>query len=194
MKFRKEYQTYLLIVIAIITAGYFLKPFFFNKKKKVVEGQEGQAADAYKDDVGIMALIAAANLLTILGQPTTIDYNEAVVTTATTAATAANAAATTSAAAAAYAAANAAYAAYAAANPKAMNAAYAAANAAANAAGYADAYANDQTDLIITTIRESANYKKVMTTYNNNPANLKTTYITAASLIDQSVFETKNKI
>jgi|LakMenE01Jun11ns_1017448.scaffolds.fasta_scaffold8473221_1 hypothetical protein len=39
MKFRKEYQTYLLIVIAIITAGYFLKPFFFNKKKKVVEGQ-----------------------------------------------------------------------------------------------------------------------------------------------------------
>ena len=39
MKFRKEYQTYLLIVIAIISAGYFLKPFFFNKKKKVVEGQ-----------------------------------------------------------------------------------------------------------------------------------------------------------
>ena len=38
MKFRKEHQTYLLIVIAIITAGYFLKPFFFNKKKKVVEG------------------------------------------------------------------------------------------------------------------------------------------------------------
>ena len=194
MKFRKEYQTYLLIVIAIITTGYFLKPFFF-KKKKVVEGQEGQAADAYKDDVGIMALIAAANLLTILGQPTTIDYNEAVVTTATTAATAANAAATAAnAAAAAYAAANAAYAAYAAANPKAMNAAYAAANAAANAASYADAYANDQTDLIITTIRENANYKKVMTTYNNNPANLKTTYITAAGLIDQSVFETKNKI
>ena len=187
MKFRKEHQRYLLIVIAIITTGYFLKPFFF-KKKKVVEGQEGQAADAYKDDVGIMALIAAANLLTILGQPTTIDYNEAVVTTATTAATAANAAA------AAYAAANAAYAAYAAANPKAMNAAYAAANAAANAASYADAYANDQTDLIITTIRENANYKKVMTTYNNNPANLKTTYITAAGLIDQSVFETKNKI
>ena len=41
MKFRKEYQTYLLIVIAIITAGYFLKPFFFNKKKKVIEGQAG---------------------------------------------------------------------------------------------------------------------------------------------------------
>ena len=41
MKFRKEYQTYLLIVIAIITTGYFLKPFFFNKKKKVIEGQAG---------------------------------------------------------------------------------------------------------------------------------------------------------
>ena len=41
MKFRKEYQTYLLIVIAIIIAGYFLKHFFFNKKKKVIEGQGG---------------------------------------------------------------------------------------------------------------------------------------------------------
>jgi hypothetical protein len=41
MKFRKEYQTYLLIVIAIIIAGYFLKHFFFNKKKKVIEGQAG---------------------------------------------------------------------------------------------------------------------------------------------------------
>ena len=41
MKFRKEYQTYLLIVIAIIIAGYFLKHLFFNKKKKVIEGQAG---------------------------------------------------------------------------------------------------------------------------------------------------------
>ena len=88
MKFRKEYQSYLLIVIAIITAGYFLKHFFFNKKKKVVEGQEGQAADAYKDDVGIMALIAAANLLTIIGQPDITNYTDTdtVVTTAKNAA------------------------------------------------------------------------------------------------------------
>ena len=47
MKFRKEYQTYLLIVIAIIIAGYFLKHFFFNKKKKVIEGQGGASTTTY---------------------------------------------------------------------------------------------------------------------------------------------------
>jgi hypothetical protein len=38
MKFKKEYQTYLVLIVAILTAGYFLKSFFFNKKNKVVEG------------------------------------------------------------------------------------------------------------------------------------------------------------
>ena len=50
MKFRKEYQTYLLIVIAIITVGYFLKHFFFNKKKKVIEGQGVIATTYYRID------------------------------------------------------------------------------------------------------------------------------------------------
>lgn len=37
MKFRKEYQKYVLIVLAIVATGYFMKHLFFNKKK-VVEG------------------------------------------------------------------------------------------------------------------------------------------------------------
>jgi hypothetical protein len=48
MKFRKEHQKYLLIVLAIITAGYFLKPYFFNKNKKVVEGQANNSEQYYR--------------------------------------------------------------------------------------------------------------------------------------------------
>ena len=295
MKFRKEYQTYLLIVIAIIIAGYFLKHFFFNKNKKVIEGQEGttttyyrvafsstdlintdgltlaqqdllkelilmeydaskiknyegnpyvlpatkyfgvipatllikDAADAvlglkvvsicgrleyfndraaaaaaadatagaaavaaydyarlilsndvtYKADVNIMALIAAANLFTISG-------TDAVT-------------ATKIAREAAYAAFNidskslAGFSAYAAGNAASNAAGNAAvASDAAEAAGYANAYANGVTlgDTTGVAVKENDNYKKVMAKYNNDPANLKAVFITAAGLIYQSVY------
>ena len=311
MKFRKEYQTYLLIVIAIIIAGYFLKHFFFNKKKKVIEGQAGTtttyyrvafsstdllktsattstddqdllkelilmeydaskiitddtdttgskyvkpdvkyasvielipatllikdaagavlglkvvsicgrleyfkekaaaAADtaaataaaaaydyarlilsnekAYNGNVTIMAGIAAANLLTIIGQP---EYNEAVVTTAKTAAL--NAYNTASAfAGLGFSAGAAANAAEAAAEPDIE----AAARDAAKAAGYAkntkaatNATFQSEENYFETTDTSNANYIKVMTKYNNDPANLKAAFITAAGLIYQSVY------
>ena len=68
MKFRKEHQTYLLIVIAIITAGYFLKPFFFNKKKKVIEGQAGTTTTYYRVAFNSTDL---SNLLNTLSTPPT---------------------------------------------------------------------------------------------------------------------------
>ena len=311
MKFRKEYQTYLLIVIAIIIAGYFLKHFFFNKKKKVIEGQgviattyyriafptdlintsaltptnqdllkeliltqydtvltdatgikyvqpgdkykgliqlipdtetdtllikdstgeiiglkvvalcgnrleyfkekaAAAAADtadsaaaaaaaydyarlilsnekAYNGNVTIMAGIAAANLLTIIGQP---EYNEAVVTTAKTAAL--NAYNTASAfAGLGFSAGAAANAAEAAADPDIE----AAARDAAKAAGYAkntkaatNATFQSEENYFETTDTSNANYIKVMTKYNTDPANLKAAFITAAGLIYQSVY------
>ena len=320
MKFRKEYQTYLLIVIAIITTGYFLKPFFFNKKKKVIEGQAGTttyyriafnstdlsnllntlrtpptpteedllkeliltqydtvvadttgnqyvnpdakydalmmnlipatlfmkdsndavlglkvaactgnkldffnkeaaaAADTaaatadtataavaaydyarlilsntYKDNLNIMALIAAANLLTIMGQPNITTYTETVVKTAKTAAKAvANTAAENYAIDAAY------YADYAAdyaaaAETSAKNntnyglLAVAQAFDAVEYAAMAAAYAMGDLSLNDTTVKQNVNYKKVMAKYNSNPANMKAAFITAAGLIYQSL-------
>ena len=309
MKFRKEYQTYLLIVIAIIIAGYFLKHFFFNKKKKVIEGQEGTttyyrvafsstdlintdgltlaqqdllkelilmeydaskiitdnttgskyvkpdvkyasviglipatllikdaatgdslglkvvsicgrleyfkyqaaaAADtadtaaaaaaydyarlilsnekAYNGNVTTMAGIAAANLLTIMGQPTITNYNDPVVTTAYN--TAINAYKTAAAyAGAGFSAGAAANAAEAAAEPDIE----AAARDAAKAAGYANTKATNATfqseeNYFETTDTSNANYIKVITKYNNDPANLKAAFITAAGLIYQQVY------
>jgi hypothetical protein len=63
-----------------------------------------------------------------------------------------------------------------------------AAKAAAKAAGYADAYANEL-PLPSADVIDNANYKKVITKYNNDPANLKAAFITAAGLIYQSVYE-----
>ena len=318
MKFRKEYQTYLLIVIAIITAGYFLKPFFFNKKKKVIEGQAGTttyyriafnstdsidtngltlarqdllkqliltqyntvltdnttgiqyvmpdtkygvlltvipatilmrnsttggimglkvaactgnkldffnkeaaaaadtadataAAAAYDyaryarlilsndvNYVNIMALIAAANLLTIIGQPDITNYTDTVVTTAKNAAKSAALAANSGSAAyaAEYADYAKDYAAKAAADAKtnvfysiaAVGDALKAAEYAANAAGYADAYAMGLT-LNDTTVKENDNYIKVINKDNSTPANMKAAFITAAGLIYQSIYE-----
>ena len=315
MKFRKEYQTYLLIVIAIITVGYFLKPFFFNKKKKVIEGQAGTttyyriafnstdlsellntlsipptpteqdllkqliltqydtvltdntgikyvkpdakyddlntlipatilmkdslglkvaactgnkldffnkeaaaaadtAADTaaataaaaayeyaclilsntYKDNLNIKALIAATNLLTIIGQPSITTYTETVVKTAKTAALAAANSGVLD---------DAAYANYSA--NYAANLATSAANSAAdakNAAGWAATAAGLQSSglkssssgllglqsaLQTVNLKENANYIKVMNKYNNNPANMKAAFITAAGLIYQSM-------
>ena len=311
MKFRKEYQTYLLIVIAIITAGYFLKHFFFNKKKKVIEGQAGAstttyyridfpdtfaatpqdllkeliltqydtvltdnttgiqyvkpdakyddlkalipatllmkdsneviiglkvvgctgnkldffnkeaaaAADTaaatadtataaaaayeyarlilsntYKDNLNIKALIAATNLLTIIGQPDIINYSDLVVTTAKNAAKMAADSGVLE---------DAAYANYSA--NYAANLAKNAANSAAdakNAAGWAATAAGLQSSglkssslglmglqsaLLTVNLKENNNYKKVMAKYNNNPANMKAAFITAAGIIYQSM-------
>lgn len=54
MKFRKEYQKYLLIILAIVATSYFLKPLFFNKKKKVVEGIIDQGY--YRVDINLTDL------------------------------------------------------------------------------------------------------------------------------------------
>ena len=71
MKFRKEYQTYLLIVIAIITVGYFLKPFFFNKKKKVIEGQGAITTTYYRIAFNSTDLSELLNTLNTLRTPPT---------------------------------------------------------------------------------------------------------------------------
>ena len=318
MKFRKEYQTYLLIVIAIIIAGYFLKHFFFNKKKKVIEGQEGtttyyridfsstdlidtskltpaeqdllkeliltqydtvltddagikyvQPGDKYKgliqlipdtetdtllikdstgeiiglkvvalcgnrleyfkekaaaaaadtadsaaaaaaaydyarlilsnekayDSVTTMALIAAANLFTIMGQPNITDYTEAVVTTAKNAAKAvgdiANVTMTVDTYArqvALYAAEAAKKAAQAAADAK-INTFYVDSEAstavkyAAQAAAWITKVTFDETTILL-----NDNYKKVITKQD------KAAFTTAAGLIYQSIYEIINKI
>jgi hypothetical protein len=150
---------------------------------------------AYKADANIMALIAAANLLTIIGQPTITNYNDTVVTTAKKAAfdavDAVNDASNDTGNDASNAALNAMDAANAALNAMVddeyTNAeADDAADAAAKAAGYANAYANNES-LNDTTVTNNSNYTKVMTTYNDDPFNLKYAFIIAAGLIYQSI-------
>ena len=152
----------------------------------------------YKTDADIMALIAAANLLTIIGQPTITNYTDKVVTDAKAAAKSAALAANSGSAAdaAEYADYAADYAAKAAADAK-TNVFYGLAEAAdalkaaeyaANAAGYADAYAKGQT-LDATAVKLNDNYKKVMNKDNSTPANMKAAFITAAGLIYQSIYE-----
>jgi hypothetical protein len=132
-----------------------------------------------------MALIAAANLLTIMGQLTITTYDETAVATAKKAALAADNAFEDGNAYYTEAAALAATNANDAADEVAADAVPAAADTAAKAAGYANAYATGL-NLNNTAITNNDNYKKVMAKYNSS--NLKAAFITAAGLIYQSVY------
>jgi|688.fasta_scaffold917577_2 hypothetical protein len=146
-----------------------------------------------------MALIAAANLFTIMGQPT-ISYTDAVVTTASAAAKNAvkNAANVTSATGVAptaathgavVAAANAEFLSRAISNNNTREADYYAINYIGIAATFADGYAKGDTTLTYDKAMYTAHYDKLMDKYyyNSNPANMKAAFITAAGLIYQSI-------